>query len=83
LGVDFVRRLIDSTEVTIAEESSLAGALAEFTPIYQIDKCQIFRESPILDRAGGILERHSRSRATGSHRSISSLWPTGRITFLN
>jgi branched-chain amino acid aminotransferase len=49
LGVEFVRRPIDRTELYIAEELSLAGTLAELTPVRQIDGYEMPVESPVLD----------------------------------
>jgi branched-subunit amino acid aminotransferase/4-amino-4-deoxychorismate lyase len=41
---------MDSTEVTIAEESSLAGALAGLMPVRQIDGYEMPGQSPIVDK---------------------------------
>lgn len=49
IGIEFVRRPIDRTELYIAEELSLAGTLAELTPVCQIDAYGMPAESPVLD----------------------------------
>lgn len=50
LGIDFVERPIDRTELYIADELSLAGTLAELTPIRQIDDYVLPDDSPILNK---------------------------------
>jgi branched-chain amino acid aminotransferase len=50
LGIDFVERPIDRTELYIADELSLAGTLAELTPIRRIDDYVLPDESPILNK---------------------------------
>lgn len=49
LGVTFVERPIDRTELYVADELSLAGTLAELTPISRIDNYLLPEESPVLD----------------------------------
>jgi branched-chain amino acid aminotransferase len=49
IGVDFIRRPIDRTELYLAKELSLAGTLAELTPVTQVDEFLLPGESPILD----------------------------------
>jgi branched-chain amino acid aminotransferase len=50
LGIDFVERPIDRTELYVADELSLAGTLAELAPIRRIDEHVLPEESPILDQ---------------------------------
>jgi branched-chain amino acid aminotransferase len=50
LGIDFVERPIDRTELYIADELTLAGTLAELTPIRRIDEHELPEKSPILNQ---------------------------------
>jgi branched-chain amino acid aminotransferase len=50
LGIEFVERPIDRTELYIADELALVGTLAEVTPVRRIDDYPLPHESSILDR---------------------------------
>jgi len=50
LNIDFVERPIDRTELYLADELSLAGTLAELTPIRRIDDYVLAGDSPILNK---------------------------------
>jgi len=50
LGIEFIKRPIDRTELYIAEELYLAGTLAELTPVRRIDEFPFPEESPILSQ---------------------------------
>jgi branched-chain amino acid aminotransferase len=50
LGIDYVERPIDRTELYIADELCVAGTLAEMVRIDRIDDFELPKESPILDR---------------------------------
>jgi branched-chain amino acid aminotransferase len=49
LGIDFIERPIDRTELGIADELRLAGTLAEIVKVRRIDDFKLPDESPILD----------------------------------
>ena len=49
LGIPFIERPIDRTELWIADEMALAGTLAEIVKIRRIDDLELPAESPILD----------------------------------
>jgi branched-chain amino acid aminotransferase len=48
LGIEFVERPIDRTELYIADEICLVGTLAEIVPVRRIDEFSLPEESPIL-----------------------------------
>jgi branched-chain amino acid aminotransferase len=48
LGIEFVERPIDRTELYIASELALAGTLAEITPVRSVDDYSLPGDSPIL-----------------------------------
>jgi branched-chain amino acid aminotransferase len=48
LGIEFVERPIDRTELYVAEEVRLAGTLAEIVPVRRIDDFPLSEKSPIL-----------------------------------
>jgi len=50
LGIPFVERPVERTELYVADEMALAGTLAEIVPIRQIDDYVLPAESPILTR---------------------------------
>src|SRR5208283_4193099 len=50
IGIDFVERPIERTELYIAQELSLAGTLAELTPIRAIDGFRFSGDSHLFDR---------------------------------
>jgi branched-chain amino acid aminotransferase len=50
LGIEFVERPIDRTELYIAEELALAGTLAELVPVSQIDAYPLSPHQPIMER---------------------------------
>lgn len=50
LNIDFVERPIDRTELYIADELSLAGTLAELTPIRRIDEYILPDDAPVLNK---------------------------------
>ena len=49
LGIPFIERPIDRTELHIADEMALAGTLAEIVKIRQIDDLELTAKSPVLD----------------------------------
>jgi branched-chain amino acid aminotransferase len=61
LGIEFVRRPIERTELYIADELYIAGTLAEITKVRRIDDFPLPPESPILSR---VAEKY-RSAARG------------------
>jgi branched-chain amino acid aminotransferase len=48
LGIEFVERPVDRTELYLADEIRLAGTLAEIVPVRRIDEFVLPKESPIL-----------------------------------
>jgi branched-chain amino acid aminotransferase len=50
LGIPFVRRPIDRTELSIAEELALCGTLAELVPVKSIDGFELDPEGPVLSK---------------------------------
>ena len=50
LGIPFVRRPIDRTELLIADEIALCGTLAELIPVKKIDEEEIDPHGPVLTR---------------------------------
>lgn len=48
LGIEFVERPIDRTELYVADEVRLAGTLAEIVPVRRIDDFPLSEKSPIL-----------------------------------
>ena len=48
MGIPFVRRPIDRTELYIADEMALAGTLVELTPVCSIDGFVFDEETPIV-----------------------------------
>lgn len=48
LGIKFVRRPIDRTELLVADEIALCGTLSELTPVKSIEGLVLSKESPIL-----------------------------------
>jgi branched-chain amino acid aminotransferase len=48
LGIEYVERPIDRTELYIADEIRLAGTLAEIVPVERVDHYVLPNESPIL-----------------------------------
>ncbi|MBN1464119.1 aminotransferase class IV, partial [candidate division KSB1 bacterium] len=50
LGIDYIERPIDRTELYIADELCLAGTLAELVPVQRIDEYEMPVESPILSQ---------------------------------
>jgi branched-chain amino acid aminotransferase len=50
LGIEFVRRPIDRTELIIADELALCGTLAEVVPIRTIEGRSLPEPSPLLQR---------------------------------
>jgi branched-chain amino acid aminotransferase len=48
LGIEYVERPIDRTELYVADEVCLAGTLAEIVPVRRIDDFILPEESPIL-----------------------------------
>ncbi len=49
LGIDFIRRPVDRTELYICDELGEAGTLAELTPVISIDAYRLPDERPVLD----------------------------------
>ena len=49
LGVPFVRRPMDRTELLVADEVAIAGTLAEIVKVMRIDNYDLPRETPVLD----------------------------------
>lgn len=50
LNIDFERRPIDRTELTIADELALAGTLAELMPVKSVEGLPLPAQRPVLDR---------------------------------
>lgn len=48
MGIEFIERPIDRTELYVADEICLAGTLAEVVPVRRIDEFLLPEESPIL-----------------------------------
>jgi branched-chain amino acid aminotransferase len=48
LGIDFIERPIDRTELYLADELRLAGTLAEIVKVRRIDEYKLPEESPVL-----------------------------------
>lgn len=49
LGIPFVRRPIDRTELLVADELAIAGTLAELVKVQRVDNYDLPRETPVLD----------------------------------
>ena len=49
LGIPFVERAIDRTELYIADEIRLVGTLAEIVPVRRVDHYILPEQSPVLD----------------------------------
>ena len=49
LGIKFVRRPIERTELFVADELAICGTLHEITPLKSIEGRLLPEESPILD----------------------------------
>lgn len=49
MGIPFVRRPVDRTELYVADELALAGTLAELVKIERIDDYDLPADSPVLD----------------------------------
>ncbi len=49
LGIPFVRRPIDRTELLISDELAMAGTLAEIEKVLRIDNYELPAETPVLD----------------------------------
>jgi branched-chain amino acid aminotransferase len=50
LGIPFLERPVDRTELPIADEIRLAGTLAELTPVTQVDDYKLSTSFPVTDR---------------------------------
>jgi branched-chain amino acid aminotransferase len=48
LGIDFVERPVERTELCVADEVCLVGTLAEIVPVRRIDEFLLPKESPVL-----------------------------------
>lgn len=49
LGIPFVRRPIDRTELQVADEMALAGTLAEIVKVHRFEESEMPDSTPILD----------------------------------
>lgn len=49
MGIPFVRRPIDRTELLVADELAIAGTLAEIVKVLRIDNYDLPAETPLLD----------------------------------
>ncbi len=49
LGIPFIRRPIDRTELAVADEMVVAGTLAELAKVCEIDGTELPQEMPLLD----------------------------------
>jgi branched-chain amino acid aminotransferase len=49
LGIPFIERPLDRTELHIADEIRLAGTLAELTPVTSVDDYKLPADSPVTD----------------------------------
>jgi branched-chain amino acid aminotransferase len=68
LGIEFVERPIDRTELYIAEELALAGTLVEITPVRRVDAYPLPATSPVL---GKVIERfRSALRGVAPHPAV-------------
>jgi branched-chain amino acid aminotransferase len=50
MGIEFIERPIDRTELYVADEVRLAGTLAEIVPVRRVDEFLLPEESPILSK---------------------------------
>lgn len=48
LGIPFIRRPIERTELLLAEELALCGTIGEITPVKSIDGFIVSKESPVI-----------------------------------
>jgi len=68
IGIGFLERPIDRTELYVADELSLAGTLAELTPIHRIDEYLLPENTPVMNR---IRDRFWRAaRAIDCHSAV-------------
>jgi len=68
LGIDFIERPIDRTELYVADEVCLAGTLAEIVPVRTIDEFQFEAPSPILNAVSARFWRAA--RGVESHPAV-------------
>jgi branched-chain amino acid aminotransferase len=54
LGIPFVERPVDRTELHIADEMRLVGTLAELTPITRVDNYELPAHSPLTEKISTI-----------------------------
>jgi branched-chain amino acid aminotransferase len=62
LGIEFVRRPIDRTELYVADELGLTGTLTEITLVQALDERPYPAETPVLSK----LAKHYRDAVTGA-----------------
>ncbi len=68
MGIEFIVRPVDRTELYIADEVYLAGTLAEITPVRSVDDFSLPAESPVLGRVAA--RYRSAVRGTDPHPAI-------------
>ena len=78
LGVESIERPIDRTELYIADELSLAGTLAELTPIRRIDGYALPDDSPILNKVRTRFWNAVRGLDPHPEVDLSTVTPTNR-----
>ncbi len=77
LGVKFVRRPIDRTELLVADELGVCGTLAEVTLARSIDGFDLPRKSPILQSLQSKYFDAVRLRETAPSMALSVVPPAG------
>jgi branched-chain amino acid aminotransferase len=68
MGIEFIVRPIDRTELYIADEVYLAGTLAEITPVRRIDEFPLPPDGPVLARVAA--RYRAAVRSTDPHQAV-------------
>lgn len=86
LGIPFMERPIDRTELYVADELACAGTLAEIVPIEQVDDFTLPRQRPVLDQVAERYWQAARGQIAqkGIERSfVSTSTETGMSSLAN
>lgn len=73
LGIDFVRRPVERTELLIAEELAVCGTLAEVVPVSAIDDMPVDPAGPVLEQVRKRFFDLVRGKAVSQHLEIADL----------